>query len=227
MRFWIKIQVLRAFIQLVKDPNKTERIFLIGEVARKRFKNSTPPALKDLLENERFLALHREGYNPKIDLQTLRKLPENTFGGSLAKFLDLNGFDPNTFPLIDNENPLAYLVSRLRQTHDIWHVLSGYGTGVQSELALQGFMMSQIGSMISAMIIAAGILHTLIYTPNEMKNNFAWIVEGYDRGKTCAPLALEKWEELFAEDLETVRAKFGIKNPSYRFTLYENGQQSY
>ena len=36
----------------------------------------------------------------------------------------------------------AYLAQRMRQTHDIWHVLTGYATDVAGEVQLQAFTLA-------------------------------------------------------------------------------------
>ena len=226
-KIWVRLQFLRAFVTWVKDPNQTERIFQLGELARRQLKGGTPPGLKPVLEDSAFRALHTERYNPRIDLEALRKLPPETFGGTVARFLDLNGFEANAFPLIGDDTPLTYFVSRVRQTHDLWHVLTGYGTGVPSELALQGFMMAQLGSMISAMIIAGGILHTIFFKPFEMKSTFEVIVEGYVRGKRASPLLTTKLEDHWNDDIEAFRAKLGLNQEVYHATLFQNGQEDY
>ena len=177
---------------LVKDPNQTERIFDMSASLRKRLKGQVPPAMQAIFKREDFQSVYANRYNPKIDLEVLRKLPANTFGGSVARFLDLNGFEANTFPMIGEDTEMAYLISRIRQTHDLWHVLTGYGTGVQSELALQGFMMSQLGLALPAMIIAGGILHTVLMKPMEVLPTFEMIVEGYQRGKMAKSLSWVK-----------------------------------
>jgi ubiquinone biosynthesis protein COQ4 len=223
-----KLQAIRAFTALVKDPNQTERIFKMGELLRKKYAGGpVPPPLKLIFENDDFKKIYEARYNPQIDLPALRSLPPETFGGSLARFLDLNGFEANAFPLVGDDAPLMYLISRLRQTHDLWHVLTGYGTGVPSELALQGFTMAQVGSVVSAMIIAGGILHTIMFNLPELRNTFDLIVEGYQRGKRARPLLYVKWEELWDQNLEELRAKFDLNTETAPATLFLNGQETY
>jgi hypothetical protein len=61
----------------------------------------------------------------------LRELPEGTFGRDVAKFYDARGF---TFPGSPNSAP------PLLAQHDWMHVLGGYGSTVESELEVFGFI---------------------------------------------------------------------------------------
>ena len=61
----------------------------------------------------------------------LRDLPEGTFGRDVAKFYDARGF---SFPGSANSAP------PLLAQHDWMHVLAGYGSTVESELEVFGFI---------------------------------------------------------------------------------------
>ena len=50
----------------------------------------------------------------------------------------------------------AYIMQRYRETHDMYHVLLGYGTSVEEELAVKWFEMVQTGLPVAAMSAFAG-----------------------------------------------------------------------
>lgn len=50
----------------------------------------------------------------------------------------------------------AGVSGRMRDTHDLWHVLTGYSGDVLGETALLGFIFAQTGNPGVALIIALG-----------------------------------------------------------------------
>jgi len=224
---WNRIKLLRAFATLIKDPRQTDKIFEISDAGRKRRRESAEIAMKAVLNDEGFLEVYRDGYNPEIELEKLRQLPQGTFGRAVAEFLDGNAFQPNTFPTTDSDTPLEYLVSRVRRVHDLWHVLSGYGTDVTGELALQGFTLAQLQSPFSGLLLAGGILHLVLYKPLELVGTFELIIEGYLRGKQARKLITVRMEENWNRSLADLRSELGI--PALKATALEfsTGDQSW
>ena len=186
---FLRLKMFRAFFSLVKNPTKTDKIFELADAGRNRRRKSVEVTMKPILENEEFLQLWKDRYNRTSDIQTLRDFPEETFGRKFAEFLDEHHFQPNSFPPVEPDTALDYLVSRMRHTHDLWHVLTGYETTIVDELALQAFGLAQVKSPLSAIIIAAGILHLVIFKPTEVVQAFEGISQGFLRGKTSRPFA--------------------------------------
>lgn len=206
--------MFRAFAALIKDPTKTDMIFEISDAGRDQRRESAELAMKAVLNDPEFLRNYEANYNPKIDLEALRKLPTGTFGRGVADFLDNNGFEPNGFPTTLSNTPLEYFVARMRQTHDLWHVLTGYETNVTGELALQGFTLAQVESPFSGLLLAGGLLHLVFYKPLELFSTFERIVEGYHCGKRTRKLVTIKLEQNWGRSLEEVRQELGISSPS-------------
>src|SRR5690606_37799839 len=96
-----------------------------------------------------------------------------------------------------------YVAQRVRQTHDVWHVLTGYGPDVEDELALQGFTFAQMG-MPSSFLIAT--LGTLARAPRSI----ARVLEGYRRGKASAFLPTVRFEAMWQRPLLDVRRELRI-----------------
>ena len=55
-------------------------------------------------------------------------------------------------------NAQEFVVHRLKETHDIVHVLTGFGIDGASELGLQGFILAQNRSLLAVMLIFGGML---------------------------------------------------------------------
>ena len=200
----------RAFLTLVQDPGRTESIFRMSELARKQ---KDHPSLKLILDHalasDDFRRLWEEKYLPsKPDIENLAHLPDGTLGFEYAQHLIRNNLKPDFYPEIEPDSPLTYLILRLRQTHDLWHVLTEYNTSVGDELALQGFTLAQTQAGIPAVILAGGILHILKKNPTQLMPTFDKIIEGYQRGKQARFFPGITWEGLWGEKITSLRNQF-------------------
>ena len=119
--------------------------------------------MKHLLAHPKFSALMKEGWRPQaIDLTALQQLPEGTLGRCYADQLISQGITPDA--LIDPSpvsNDAEYITHRLRETHDIIHVLTGFGVDGDSEIGLQGFNLAQTRTPLAVMLIFGAMLAAL------------------------------------------------------------------
>ncbi|MFO0549881.1 MAG: Coq4 family protein [Polyangiaceae bacterium] len=131
-------------------------------------------------------------------------LPADTLGGAYVRYLDDNKLDPDLFQAPPGlPEPLGYIAQRIRQTHDVWHVLTGYRPDVSGELALQGFTYAQLGAP-SALLIAA--LGTLTKSPRSARA----VLDGYRRGKSAVFLPVVRFEKMWELPLAEVQRRLGV-----------------
>ena len=113
--------------------------------------------------------------------------------------------------------PLDYVQARMRDTHDLWHAVTGYRGDVLGELALLGFTFAQTWNIGIATIVAAGMLKTLSHPWGKLETMTpaaarATILDGFRRGRRAAWLPAQAWEAL-ALPLEAARARLLIGAP--------------
>jgi ubiquinone biosynthesis protein Coq4 len=72
-------------------------------------------------------------------LETLLKLPEDSLGYHYATHLISLNFETNFYRSIQVNSDTDYLLLRLRQTHDIWHIVTGFGVDVHGRIATESF----------------------------------------------------------------------------------------
>lgn len=200
----------RALYELVRDTSRTEQVFLLGIVLNGPFfpalveRITAAPGGLDLLAEKPSID------SRSVDFDALRALPESTLGGAYVRYLDTNHLDPDLFQAPPGLPPVAQTIAqRVRQTHDIWHVLTGYHPDVPGELALQGFTFAQL-RMPSALLIAT--IGTLAKAPGEM----ASVIEGYRRGLAADFLPPVRFERMWATDLETIRRELHVRPRAQR-----------
>lgn len=113
------------------------------------------------------------------------------------------------------EHPHAWMARRIRDVHDIWHVLTGYQADEPlGEAALVAFSYAQTRGLGWAFIATAAALKSLRVSRSTA---FARaVLEGWRRGRRAGWLLGEDYEVLLNEPLEAARACRGIGTaPAY------------
>jgi len=155
-----------------------------------------------------------------------------TVGAAYAQFLESTGYSADGLAEISKINreeemlhPYAWFGRRVRDTHDIWHILTGYQADESlGEAALVAFSYAQVGGLGWAFIAAAAALKSLKVTGNRLFAKAVW--EGYRLGKKAQWLPAEDYEKLMAEPIDAARARLGLVEPiAYRTAQRELGPQ--
>lgn len=82
-----------------------------------------------------------------IPIETLRAMPCGSLGAGYAAFLDRHNFNPDdrtTVQFVDDPD-LAYVMTRYRQVHDLWHVIYALPPSLLGEVALKWLEVVQTG----------------------------------------------------------------------------------
>lgn len=199
--------VLAAGRRLLADPDQTREVFVLAIALNAK---KLPELLARFVGDDRGLELLLQDANidgKSVDFSALRALGAHTLGGAYARFLDDNGLDPDLFQAPPGlPRAAAYLAKRLRQSHDLWHVLTGHAPDVAGEVALQAFTFAQTRMPSAALIAIAGVLRWSIVRPSLVLE--AW--RAYRRGARAAFLAPVRWEQHWERPLVEVRRELGL-----------------
>lgn len=151
---------------------------------------------------------------PPVDLEALRALPDGTFGREYVRFLDAHGLSvlqltAATSPEVRARNRYGI---RYLTTHDMFHVLLGFGPDWPGELGVLAFTVGQRYSpVLWVQALAAWITYPL-------RSGFAlgalWTAwkQGLAAGRSVPLLLPLPLEDRFPEDLESVRRSLGISS---------------
>ena len=96
--------------------------------------------------------------------------------------------------------------ARLRDQHDLEHVVTGYGSDVLGETALLAFTLGQTASPGTAVLVALSLREI---EPGQRR----FLLEAYRRGRRSAWLPATDWETLLELPLDEVRAVLGLADP--------------
>ncbi|WP_426166221.1 Coq4 family protein [Sandarakinorhabdus sp. DWP1-3-1] len=211
----------RALQRLLRDKDDTREVF---EIMRALNGDSTRKGYHRLLataEGGR-LAYQREELADRLsDRAWLATLPAGSLGAVYRDFTDTGGVTPQGLVEVSNqtmiglEHPVAWFGRRIRDSHDLWHVTTGYGLDSLGEACLVAFSYAQTRALGWA-FIAVGAAFKSRKAP--VKQPYvAAIREGYRRGRAARWLPAQDWLALLPLPIDDVRARLGlIPAPIYR-----------
>jgi ubiquinone biosynthesis protein COQ4 len=142
-------------------------------------------------------------------LEALKLLPPGTLGREYAEFVTQNGFDPDFYRKMDAKDISSYLLLRLRQTHDIWHVITGFDVRVPDEIGLKAFELAQTRRPVAGVLVAGGFIKAFL-SSTDVNITLASIGRGYRMGLQARPLLAQKWEDQWEKPLQELRTELGL-----------------
>lgn len=207
-------RTLHGVIGMLRDPESTESVFDIEDGLRDL--EAVQLATDHVMAVPEIRALAEERYlQPVPDVAALLELAPGTLGFHYAHHLRTNGFDPDYYRKIEVQNDTHYLALRMRQTHDIWHVVTGLSADAIGELAVKACELAQTRRPMAAVITAGGVLRYLVKDPDELPDVMEALFRGYEIGRNAKPLLGQKWEEMWARPLASIRTELGVNAGDY------------
>lgn len=219
------LKALRALGRLLKDKEDTAQVF---EIMRALSGRSVPNGYARLIKTPAGGAIafrHQELAEILSDRAFLARLPEGSVGRAYLHFTTTEnisaqglieesrkGLDDDG---LDSAHPYAWYGRRMRDIHDLWHVLTGYGRDALGEACLVAFSYSQTKSLGFGLIAIAGALKIRSVAKEVPAPRAVW--QAYRNGAKAAWLPGEDYVRLLSEDLTTARARLKLARP----TVYE------
>ena len=230
---WIRNQIKplaawRAMRELLRNPDDTAQVFHIIEALKG---DSLGGAVKRLRATSRGRALLQ--MKPDIvpmlnDREALLSLPVGSVGRAYYDFV--HGEDLSAEGLIASSDTAsreelykglsadeAWLADRLRDIHDLQHVMTGYGRDPVGELSLLSFMTTQTPNRGIRFIIWIAKWKYLREVPQFDVRDL--INEGARIAQRAQWMVEIEWEQRLAEPLEQVRQELGFEPPERYWRL--------
>ena len=160
------------------------------------------------------LALMESRYlGPAIDLEALSQLSRGTLGHTYATVMNALGYDPNFFRQREIETDEDWLTMRLRKTHDLVHLVTGFGpTG--GELGVLSIQAAQIGYPMGVMLQVASIGMALKKQPEKLPDITQQIARGMGMAiQMKKPLIAQRWEDGLDKTVRQWREDLNITDP--------------
>jgi ubiquinone biosynthesis protein COQ4 len=205
------LNTLKGAVSLLRDPSATESVYDVEDGLR--YTKATQLSVEFVKRQPGVAALVSERYiAPPPNLEQLQQCPPDSLGFAYAKYITDAGFDPNFYRVLPIEDDVSYIFMRLRQTHDIWHLVAGFQTDVPGELGLKAFELAQTHRTMAAILLAGGLLATLLKVPEQLDALLESIATGYRIGSQAQPFLAQKWEQHWEKSLHQWRSELGIPN---------------
>ncbi|MBN8552850.1 MAG: ubiquinone biosynthesis protein [Caulobacterales bacterium] len=213
------IRALKAFRRLVADKEDTTQVFEIMESLTGR---SIPWGLRRLLRTPggARLAYQRAELNDKLnDAAWLASFAPGTVGAAYRAFMQSENLSAEglaaqsrqVWAEIEAPNLYAWYGRRIRDVHDVWHVLTGYGRDALGEACVVSFSHAQTRSL-GFLFIGFGAANQIRRGAKSVPARRA-VVEAWRNGRHAKWLPAQDYEALFAEPLEAARKRLGIRPP--------------
>jgi ubiquinone biosynthesis protein COQ4 len=206
------LRMLKGFYLLSQDPNRLEQVFEIGDSGENtavlkevaEYVSRDPSAARALRE------MPRVG---RLDLSELRKNPEGSLGRVFAEHMIENKLDPAAIPIPDvaSDRDLRFVKAHLRETHDIWHVVTGFGTDVAGEIGLQAFYLAQLPSRLSSILIGMAFVHIATVNPGARDAIMTEMLRGWTIGKRAKLFFGVDWKKYWTTPLSDVRRMLDVE----------------
>jgi ubiquinone biosynthesis protein COQ4 len=211
---------LKHFRALIKDKENTEHVFHIFEaLPRKSFRDDA----RAFGESEQGRAVFaQERYLPDLldDHERLRAMPEGSVAHAYCDFMEREGLSAGglvaeamKFNSVRHDDMIEWYGARNRDTHDLLHVLTGYGRDPLGEQCVLAFTYGQDPSLGHLFIGYTGGLNVKHQTKTKAPILRA-ITEAKRLGKACPRICEVSITDLLAQPLEEVRERFNIAAPA-------------
>lgn len=233
-RLALKLRPLKAWKHmqnLLADKEDTEQVFHIIEALNGNALKRDLQRLSQSVQGQKLMA-DRYSIPELLDNHTyLKTLPDGSVGRAYQAFMEREGLSAagliaETEKFFDGKprynDDLDWYADVRRDTHDMLHIMSGYGRDALGEACVLNFTVGQhkgFGAKFIAVMAGRRInKHAPAAAPI-----YAALKQASRNGKIAGKVAREDFRELVKENLEQARARLGINPP----TLYKACMDTY
>ncbi|MGI9328531.1 MAG: Coq4 family protein [Pseudomonadales bacterium] len=217
----------RALKELIANPEDTAKVFVIlraltGDALERGYRRfrTTPVGERVRAEGGSLLDHLR-------DRDALRALPADSLGRAYLRFVESEDLSADGLVEASEQNhhfadpQVQQYAERLRDMHDLWHVVTQYGRDSFGEVCLLAFTYAQTRNRGIGVIALVGGYKTY----QEMGRG-VWraVLRGYRDGRRAAWLPAADWERLLRLPLEQVRKDLNIASPTPYQAMWANAQ---
>ena len=215
-----------ALSAIYADPDDTKQAFTIvqalgGPSAERQFKR-----FRKTVVGKKALETRRSLLSALTDVARLEALPEHALGRAYLEFLRSQAITADGLVEAMASGTRADGIGedrmmwsdRMRDMHDLWHVVAGYRGDMIGEAAVLALTYAQVKNPGAAFIALLGFAKIGAHVPGARRT----IAKAFARGVRATWLPSVDWEEMLARPLDEVRAAVGLTNPPSYEPLYKS-----
>lgn len=150
---------------------------------------------------------------PEIDLNALADLPVGTLGCTFATVTRARGIEPNPVEKMPAGNDGDWLMAYSYETHDLWHLMTGFYYDLEGEFGVAGFYMGQLPKFsFIAFFSSILMLRTVWNDRDAVAAHTRAFVEGYEMGRRAKSLFGLDWASVYDRDMDELRAEWRVSD---------------
>jgi ubiquinone biosynthesis protein COQ4 len=212
----------RLLRELIADPERTDKVFDVLDAAGGSGNESSFQAFAADPAGRRLLRERPSLVDALADHAALGSLPRGSLGRAYLDFARARDFAADGLieanhtrsdaadEAVDPDRRWYY--DRLTTQHDLWHVLTGYGTDEAGEATLLAFTVAQVPSRGLWLLVLA----SFAMLPWSFRLRCQrYLARAWLRGRRARPLHLAPWEAWLALPLHEVRRRLALE-PAHR-----------
>jgi ubiquinone biosynthesis protein COQ4 len=209
---------IRALVGLARDTGRTDHVFTIIQALSGNAFEETYQEFARTSHGQRLLRERPNLMAILADRERLRAMPEGSLAREYLLFMKDGELTPDGLveaqdasldphAHLDLDDKRRYVGDRLRDMHDLWHVLTDYGSDDTGEIANLWFSIGQFTSHGLAFIAFFGALDGVI------DRRLGWpryCMRAYLRGRRAERIVSTPIEEMLHLPIEEVRRRLRI-----------------
>jgi ubiquinone biosynthesis protein COQ4 len=215
-------EAFRALWALRNDNDDTTQVFRIVQALRGDAEAHNVARMRESEIGRAILDEKRSMLDVLADRERLRALPEGSLGRVYLAFMEREGLSADGLADAADEGygdersddpDLRTFGDWARDSHDLWHVLTGYGRDPLGELCLLGVLYSQIRSLGTGFIALLGLTHVPFEYPGAPCFRAVW--QGFRIGRRAEWMIAQDWEHLLTLPIDDVRERLRLEWPTW------------
>jgi ubiquinone biosynthesis protein Coq4 len=202
-------RLARALLRISKNPDDVAQFFICSDLLAKLGAFGQMEAILRASPGSARAIRERTLLSP-IDLEAFARKPEGSLARAFAEFMTRYNLDPNFYPSLEVRSDPNYVVLRMRQMHDIIHVVTGFDTSEEGELGVQGFLFAQIASPLSMILVGSAALSLPFHKQEKWVRYMNNVTRGWLLGRSAELCFAQDWDLLWDLPLTEVRRRLGF-----------------
>lgn len=148
------------------------------------------------------------------DLDRLIQLPAGSLGHTYASLIRRLNYDPEFFRPRPVDTEAQWLTQRIATTHDIHHVVSGFGTVPEGEAGVLAITACQLGFPAYVLLTSAAQLASFRFQLERYAPLSGAVAHGMAIGRQAQCLAAVPWEEGWELPVAEWRQRLHLLEPA-------------
>jgi ubiquinone biosynthesis protein Coq4 len=206
------VRLLLALGKLTRDLGRLGRVFEINDhLVALRTPTEEAAVIADFRRTPSGHAALRDRTRlGLLNLSELAAFPPETLGSAYARFMRSHGLAADALPSREASSEIEYIIAHYYETHDLWHVVTGFDTDPAGELGVQAVLLAQSHSYLPLLLMAAILTNTALFAYEDRIARLDALVRGWTLGRSAESLVGIDWRPHLSRPLAEVRRDLAL-----------------